>query len=58
MTVPEQDSWNYTTDGDGTIAYAPSTYIAAMYKAAGIFGDLEVNAQEFTVKDLYELDIF
>ncbi len=29
-----------------------------MFKAAGIFDGLEINAQEFTVKDVYELDIF
>jgi hypothetical protein len=29
-----------------------------MYKAAGLFGDLEINATEFTPRDVYALDFF
>ncbi len=39
-------------------SYSSSTFIASMYKAAGIFGKLTVNAQEFTLKDVYQLDIY
>lgn len=39
-------------------SYSSSTFVASMYKAAGIFGNLTINAQEFTLKDVYQLDIF
>jgi len=32
--------------------------VAALYKAAGIFGDMEINAAEFTPRDVYNLKIF
>ena len=52
--MPEQDSWVYS---DGP-SYVCSCFVIGIYKAAGLFGDLEVNANEFTPKDLYELDIY
>ena len=54
----EQDSWNYTTPDDGPLAFSSSTYVASLYKAAGLFEGLTINAQEFTAKDVYELDIY
>lgn len=54
MAMPEQDGWEYR---DG-LSYVCSGYSAGMYKAAGIFGDLEINATEFTPRDVYDLDIF
>ena len=30
----------------------------AVFKAAGLFGDLEVHATEFTPRDMYELNFF
>lgn len=32
--------------------------MVAVFKAAGLFGDMEVQATEFTPRDLYELDFF
>jgi hypothetical protein len=29
-----------------------------LYKAAGLFDDLEINATEFTPRDVYSLDFF
>jgi len=49
--IPEQDGWMYP---DG-YSYVCSSFVIAMYKAAGLFGDLEVNAVEFTPRDLYQL---
>jgi len=50
----EVDGWKYP---DG-VSYVCSSFVVAMYKAAGLFGSLNVNAVEFTPKDLYQLDFF
>ncbi len=59
MAIPEQDGWIYSglepRDGE---AYVCSAHSAAVYKAAGMFGDFEVNATEFTPRDVYMLDFF
>ena len=64
MTIPdlwsmvEQDGWKYSGfyhDGEAMVC---SSYVAALWKAGGIFGDLEINAVEFTPKDLYQMNIF
>lgn len=59
MAMPEQDGWVYSgeTPRDG-LSYVCSAYVASMYKAAGMFDDLEVNATEFIPKDVYRLDFF
>jgi hypothetical protein len=50
--IPEQDGWMYP---DG-LSYVCSSFVVAMYKAGGLFGDIEVHGVEFTPKDLYELE--
>jgi hypothetical protein len=40
------------------LSYVCSAYVAALYKAAGLFGDMEINATEFTPRDVYELNFF
>ena len=56
---PERDGWIYEgilpRDGE---AYVCSAYMVAVFKAAGLFGDFEVHATEFTPRDLYELNFF
>ena len=32
--------------------------MTAIWKAAGVFGDMEINAAEFTPRDVYQLKIF
>ena len=57
--MPERDGWLYEgiqpRDGE---AYVCSSYIVALFKAAGLFGDMQVEATEFTPRDMYELDFF
>jgi hypothetical protein len=59
ITMPEKDGWVY--DGikprDG-LSFVCSSYIVAHFKAAGLFGNLEIEATEFTPRDLYELNFF
>jgi len=50
----EQEGWVYS---DG-LSYVCSTFVTALWKRAGVFGDLELNATEFTPKDNYQLNIF
>ena len=54
MAVVEDENWVYS-DGH---SYVCSAFVVAVYKRAGLFGDLKINATEFTPKDLYELNFF
>ncbi|MCQ2816174.1 MAG: hypothetical protein MJ252_02800 [archaeon] len=54
LAMPEQDGWEYS-DGKN---YVCACFCAAFYKAGGMFGDYEIQATEFTPKDVYQLDIF
>lgn len=54
MAVPERDTWIYS-DGPSQMC---SALVIGVYKAAGLFGDLKVEATEFTPKDVYQLDVF
>lgn len=55
----EQDGWEYKgiKPRDGR-SWVCSAYVTAMYKAAGLFGDMEINSTEFGPTDVYELDFF
>jgi hypothetical protein len=59
MAVVEQDGWEYhgIEPRDGR-SWVCSAYVAAMYKAAGLFGDMDINSTEFGPADVYELDFF
>ena len=59
MAMVEQDGWEYSgiEPKDGQ-AYVCSAYVAAMYKAGGLFGENEVNATEFVPRDIYNLNFF
>ncbi len=54
MALKEVDGWVYN---DG-VSYVCSAYVAGLYKAAGLFGDLQIEATEFTPKDVYQLALF
>jgi len=53
-SIVEVDGWEYS---DG-VSMVCSAYVAAMYKAAGLFDDMEINAVEFTPRDVYTLNFF
>ncbi|CDW85293.1 UNKNOWN [Stylonychia lemnae] len=60
LAQPEEDVWTYHDD-NGLITkpqYSSSTFIVALYKAAGMFPNVKINAQEFTMRDVYQLDFF
>lgn len=59
MAIVEQDGWIYSgiepRDGE---SYVCSAFVAGLYRAAGLFGDYEINATEFTPRDVYQLKLF
>lgn len=59
MAMVEMDGWEYTGEEprDG-LSYVCSSYVAAMYKAAGLFDDYEIQATEFSPRDVYSLNFF
>ena len=59
MAMVELDGWEYTGEQprDG-LSYVCSAYVAAMYKAAGLFDDFEINATEFSPRDVYSLNFY
>jgi len=50
----EKDGWEYI---DGK-SYVCSAFVAAILKAGGLFGTHEVNAVEFTPRDIYQLEFY
>ena len=54
MAMVEQDGWIYNgeepRDGQSMVC---SSFVAAVWKAGGVFGDLELNATEFGPGDIY-----
>lgn len=57
MSLPESDSWKYNFHSRKH-AYTSSEFVVASYQQLGLFDGFEVNASEFTPKDVYELKIF
>lgn len=51
FAMPEQDSWKYS-DGPDMVC---SAFVVALWKAGGLFGDMEIQATEFTPRDAYSL---
>ena len=55
VSIVEKENWVYKGTGHN---YVCSAFVAALYKKAGLFGNLEIEATEFTPKDIYELDFY
>lgn len=58
MAMTEEDGWKYTGQWHDGEAMVCSSFVTAMWKAGGIFGDNYVNAVEWGPKDVYQVDIF
>jgi hypothetical protein len=54
MAMPELDEYTYS-DGKSMVC---SNLVAGLWKAAGVFGSLNFNANEFTPYDTYRINIF
>ena len=61
-TVVERDEWRYNTTRYGEPTVAPSlvccVFVCNVWKAAGVFQDMDVNCAEQTNADDYSLQIF
>ena len=59
MAMTEMDGWIYSglEPRDG-MNWVCSAYVAAMYKAGGIFGDMEIQSTEFATMDIYIMKLF
>jgi len=54
LSITETEGWEYH---DGK-SYVCSCFVVGFWKAGGLFDGLEINATEFTPKDVYQLDFF
>ena len=59
MAMVEVDGWEYFGEGprDGE-SMVCSVFVTAMYRAAGLFGDMEINATEQHPLDVYSLNFY
>jgi hypothetical protein len=54
MAMPERDEWIY----DNGENYVCSALVVGIYRAAGLFDDLNINVKEFSPRDIYQLEFF
>ena len=57
LTYPEQDYWLYKSK-QFKRAFTSSEFVIAAFQQLGVFEGLEINAAEFTPRNVYQLDIF
>jgi len=59
VTMPEQDAWVYQFSNNRSgPAMVCDVFVTEMYKAAGIFGNMDLQGAEFTNWDVYTLNIY
>ena len=56
IAIPELDQWRYSSIPNR--AFTPGTFVAEALKILGVFHGEEINPGEFTVPDVYKLDIY
>ena len=54
MAMPELDEYTYS-DGKSMVC---SSFVTGIWRAAGLFGNLTINANEFTPYDAYRINFF
>lgn len=54
LAEPELEGWEYS---DG-LSYVCSCFVVAFWEHGGLFGDLEIDPNEYADKDIYTMDIF
>jgi hypothetical protein len=55
VAIPEKDGAKYK---DGQEKYTCAVFVANFWKNGGLFDGFEIQGQEFTPKDIYQLDIY
>ena len=54
VAMPEGDDWEYSNGKN----YVCACFVARFYKAGGLFDGYDILANEFTPKDVVQLDFF
>lgn len=60
LAIPERDTWEYSYapyPGSGP-SFGCVQFVVSVLKAGGVFGGLDVQATEFTVRDAYQLAVW
>lgn len=58
MGLTELDGWKYTGEYHDGRSMVCSAFVIAIWKAAGVFDGVTINAVEWAPKDVYQVDIF
>jgi hypothetical protein len=59
MAITEVDFTKYDFSGQTQVySWVCSAFVTAMFKAGGLFGDLNINATEFATRDVYVMDLW
>ena len=58
MAIAEQDGWKYKGEYHDGLSMVCSSFVVNFWKAGGLFGDLNIVGQEWTPKDVYQVDVF
>jgi len=54
LAIPENDEWTYS-DGKSLVC---CSFVIALYKAGGLFDGLDIQATEFTPRDVIMLNFW
>ena len=57
LAIPEKDEWRYDVN-EGNEVFTPASFIVQALQQLKILDKYRINASEFTVKDIYELNIY
>lgn len=57
LAIPEKDEWRYEAN-KGEEVFTPASFVIQALQQLKVLDRYNINAAEFTVKDVYELDLF
>lgn len=57
IAMPENSNWYYSRY-NGVKPFTPAEFVTIALQKLGVFGETEINAAEFTVRDVYTLNIY
>lgn len=57
MAIPESSEWLYD-NYDGKPVFSPASFVVGALQQLGVFHGIEITPEEFTVTDVYQLDIY
>ena len=57
LAIPEKDEWRYDAN-NGEETFTPSSFVIQALQQLRVLDRYKINSSEFTVKDVYELNLF